>query len=123
MPFSKTFEFYDVFNYQIMRLKESGIMKYIEHVYHEKYGGINRACEFSVQEKGSPIDLYTVVSAVAVFLAGLVMSVMVLLLEMLVWWFMAKQDRAREHYADNSKDNNNDSQISVQSVSEVSLRL
>ena len=123
MPFSKTFEFYDVFNYQIMRLKESGIMKYIEHVYHEKYGGIHRACEFSVQEKGSPIDLYTVVSAVGVFLAGLVMSVMVLVLEMLVWWFKAKQDRAREHYADNSKDNNNDSQISVQSVSEVSLRL
>ena len=123
MPFSKTFEFYDVFNYQIMRLKESGILKYIEHVYHEKYGGIHRACEFSVQEKGSPIDLYTVVSAVAVFLAGLVMSVMVLVLEMLVGWYMAKQDRAREHYADNSNDNSNDSQISVQSVSEVSLRL
>ena len=126
MPISKTFEFYDVFNYQIMKLKESGIMTYIEHVYQDKYGGINRPCEFSVRQKGSPIDLYTVISAIAVFITGLVSSVMMVVMEMLFWWFKTKQDRerAREQYTDTTTNNSNSrtSQISVQSVSEVSLK-
>ena len=54
MPISKNFEFYDLFNYQIMKIKESGILNFIKQSYEDKYGGIHRKCEFSAPEKTTP---------------------------------------------------------------------
>ena len=94
MPMSKTFEFYDLFNYQILKIKESGVLNHIITVYQEKYGGLNRPCDSFVRAKGSPIDLHTLASLVVVLLSGIGGSVLVLLLEIL--WHNRRKCRGTE---------------------------
>ena len=71
MPISTSFEFYDTFNYKIMKMKESGILPFIIKAYETKYGGISRTCESSCRQKGSPIDLYTIITPVLLFMGGI----------------------------------------------------
>ena len=51
MPISKNFELYDLFNYQIMKIKESGILHFIRQSYGD--GGMTRKCE-STNDKREP---------------------------------------------------------------------
>ena len=92
MPISKTFEFYEIFNYSILKIKESGILQYIDKTYQEKYGGIHRACDSPSVPKGTAISLHTVVSAVAVLLAGICAGILLVLLEM-CWGCMQVRQR------------------------------
>ena len=124
MPISKTFEFYETFNYQIMKIKESGILKYIQHVYEDKYGGIHRTCESSAQEKGSPIDLHTVISAVAIFISGLGASILLLPVEMCWRFYKARLER-EEPYSTDTESTTGEiriSRMSVESVSTIILK-
>jgi len=90
MPISKNFEFLNLFNYQIMKIKESGILNYIEKSYYSKFGGIKRLCESSVRQKGTPIDIYTVISAVMIYISGLSICIFGVILEN-VWKLFYKR--------------------------------
>ena len=74
MPMSKTFEFYEVFNFSILKLKESGVLKYIDKTYQE-------ACDSPINAKGTGIPLHTVVSAIAAMLAGISASAVLVFAE------------------------------------------
>ena len=94
MPMSKTFEFYDLFNYQILKIKESGVLNHIITTYQEKYGGINRPCDSFTRGKGSPLDLHTMAFLVVVILSGMGGSVVVFMLEVL--WYNRRKYRGTE---------------------------
>jgi hypothetical protein len=81
MPISTSLEFYDTFNYQIMKIKESGILHYIVKTYETTDGGISRNCENTRRQKGSPIDMYTIISPVILFIGGICASVLLLIIE------------------------------------------
>ena len=81
MPMSKRFEFYEVFNFSILKLKESGVLQYIDKTYQEKYGGVHRACDSPTNAKGTAIPLHTVVSAIAAMLAGISASAVLVFAE------------------------------------------
>ena len=53
MPMSKDFEFYNLFNYQIMKVKESGVFAHIIKNYEDVYGSIKRSCENRRRGKGT----------------------------------------------------------------------
>ena len=95
MPINKDFEFYELFNYQILKIKESGILDYIQKVYQTKYGGIIRQCENSKRQKGSPIDPYTVIAPIIVFLGGLSVCFLILMVENC--WSFSKKRKEEEN--------------------------
>ena len=81
MPMSKDFEFYDLINHQILKIKESGLLQHIQLCYERVYGGVDRTCSSDVRKKGTPIDLHTVISAFGIFLTGFLISNIFFLLE------------------------------------------
>ena len=54
--------------------------------YDRKYGGISRSCDKVRNEKGTPIDGYTIILPVIVFISALVLSFVILIAENL-WKF------------------------------------
>ena len=119
MPISKNFEFYDLFNYQIMKLKESGILHYIRQSYGD--GGMNRKCESTKRQKGTPIDLYNFITPVLVLFVSFIASFTILIAEV-CFNYLKKQKKQNSIDGQitgrtNSPEEHYMSQISVQSVS------
>ena len=120
MPISTSFEFYDTFNYEIMKIKESGILHYIVKTYETTDGGISRNCENPRRQKGSPIDMYTIISPAILFIGGICASVLLLIIEN-CWKFGNKKEEPKsvdELYSTSSysTDGNHTSQISINSI-------
>ena len=120
MPISTSFEFYDTFNYQIMKIKESGILHYIVKTYETTDGGISRNCENPRRQKGSPIDMYTIISPVILFIGGICASVLLLIIEN-CWKFGKKKEEPKAvdvlySTSSYSTDGNHTSQMSINSI-------
>ena len=103
MPISYDFEFYDTFNYQIMKIKESGVLQFIMKSYENKYGGIKRTCENPKRQKGSPIDMYTIIILVIFFIGGICSSILFLLMENC--WKFGKQKKERKDVVNDYSEN------------------
>ena len=120
MPISYDFEFYHTFNYQIMKLKESGVLQYIVKTYENKYGGISRNCENLKRQKGSPIDMHTIITPVIFFIGGASISLLFLIIEN-CWKFgkKAKVQKPADLDYNDSTGNTTDTHISHLSVNSV----
>ena len=113
MPINRNFEFYELFNYQILKIKESGNLRFIQHSYEME----SNKCGTSSNQKGSPIDLYTIILAVLVYIGGLGASVLILILENC--WKFSRKTKEREHIMEQystTAEVRNRSQLSVHSV-------
>ena len=119
MPIRKNFEFYDLFNYQIMKIKESGILHYIRQSYGD--GGMNRKCESTKRQKGTPIDLYTFITPVLVLFVSFIASFIILIAEICLNYVnkQKQQNNINSPYTGRpiSPEEHDISQLSVQSVS------
>ena len=73
-----------MFNYKLMKLKESGVISFILKSYENKYGGISRNCGTLKRQKGTSIDFHTIIAAALVFLVGLLLSILILFGEILL---------------------------------------
>ena len=103
MPISYEFEFYDTFNYQLMKIKESGLLPFIVKSYENKYGGISRTCENPKREKGSAIDFYTIISPIIIYIGGLLLSFFLIISE--IWWaFWKKKKETKQEIFQYSSD-------------------
>ena len=112
MPISYDFEFYDTFNYQIMKIKESGVLQFIMKSYENKYRGIKRTCENPKRQKGSPIDMYTIIILVIFFIGGICSSILFLLIENC--WKFVKQKQEGEHVANDCSESANSTSLGLQ---------
>ena len=113
MPINRNFEFYELFNYQILKIKESGNLRFIQHSYEME----SNKCGTSSNQKGSPIDLYTIILAVLVYIGGLGASVLILILENC--WKFSRKTKERENIMEQystTAEVRNKSQLSVHSV-------
>ena len=81
MPVRKDFEFYELFNIMILRMRESGIQFDIFKNYRDKQGG---SPDCGRRAKGSSLGIKSVISAVIVQLAGMVLSIIILCIEIAV---------------------------------------
>ena len=123
MPISYKFEFYDTFNYQIMKIKESGLLPFIVKAYENKYGGISRTCENPKREKGSAIDFYTIITPIIIYIGGIIISLFLIILEICwTFWKRKKKERKQEMFQyssdsayDTKGNNTNSSHLSINS--------
>ena len=78
MPIKKDFEFYELFNLMILRMRESGLHDYtFKHYAKKRYA----QSECSRRDKGDPLNMEAVISAFVVYVAGFCLSFALLFIE------------------------------------------
>ena len=100
-----------------MKIKESGILHYIRQSYGD--GSINRKCESTKRQKGTPIDLYTFITPILVLLGSFIASFAILIAEVCLKYVMKQkqQNSIDGCHRRSSAEEHDMSQVSVQSVS------
>ena len=86
MPVRKGFEFYELFNIMILKMKEGGIQFDIFKKYRDKQGGVP---DCSKRDSGSALGMKSVISAAIVQLLGIILSIIILFVE-ITWKHMTR---------------------------------
>ena len=81
----KNFEFHELFNFMILKMRETGIQDYIFKQYARKRGAKS---ECGNKDKFLPLNLEAVISAFLVYMAGLGFCVKILMFE--IFWVKMK---------------------------------
>ena len=81
MPVKKNFEFYELFNLNILKLRESGIQFEIFKKYGFKHNG-NIEC--GTWQKGSAIGMESVISAIIIMLGGIFLPLIIFVVEIII---------------------------------------
>ena len=86
MPVRKDFEFYELLNIMILKMKEGGIQFDIFKKYRDKQGGVP---DCSKRDKGSALGIKSVISAASVQVLGIILSIIILFVE-IAWDHMKR---------------------------------